>query len=153
MKIKQIIILLVSFIHILFVACNKNEKEENAAPKSDFDTLSIPHEMKGYEIYSWPEGNDWYFSVMIGTNRNKTYAEVISNIPSEIHIITVTGIDNLKLVLARFPEGEYITLIGKSWLQSCWGSNYGNLQLPPQNFIDNIAQFCTQKKLNLQVTD
>jgi hypothetical protein len=153
MKTKQILSLLTIVSLLLFIACTKDNKEEKANTKSDFDTLIVPYSMKGYELYSWPEGNQWYFSILVGTNRIKTYNEVTSNIHSEIHLITVKGIDNLKLVLARFPENEYITLIGKGWLQSCWGGNYGNLQLPPQNFIDDITLFCSQKKLNLQVTD
>lgn len=151
MKTTRFLLLLV--LPWICIACNKEQKEEQAITKSDFDTLNVPHLMKGYEIYSWPEGTKWYFSVMVGTNRIKTYAEVISTTPSEIHLITVTGIENLKMVLARFPENEYITWMGKGWLQSAWGSNFGNLRLPPQNYIDDITQFCTQKKLNLQVTD
>ncbi len=109
--------------------------------------------MKGYELYSWSESNEWYFSILVGTNSIKTYSEVISNVPREIHLVTVKGIDNLKLVLARFPENEFITWIGRGWLQRCWGSNYENLQLPPQKYIDDISQYCSQKKLNLLVTD
>jgi hypothetical protein len=153
MKTKQILLLPALLILLHLIACTKDNKDEKANTKSVFDTLNVPHSMKGYELYSWPEGNKWYFSVMVGTNRIKTYAEVISNTPSQVHLITVTGIDTLKQVLARFPENEYITWIGKGWLQNAWGSNFGNLQLPPQNYIDEITQFCTQKKLNLQFTD
>lgn len=120
---------------------------------SYLDTLIVPHSMKGYELYSWQEGNEWYFSILVGTNRIKTYAEVISIYPTEIHLITGTGIASLKLVLAKFPEDEYITWIGQGWLQSCWSDNFGNLRLPPQNIIDDITQYCSQEKLNLQVTD
>jgi len=151
MKTKQILFLLIAGSLLHLTACTKENKEEQANTKSDFDTLVVPHSMKGYELYSWPEGNKWYFSVLIGTNRTKTYAEVISNTPSEMHLTTVTGIETLKLVLDRFPENEYITWIGKGWLQSAWGNNYGNLQLPPQNDINDIIQFCANKKLNLQV--
>jgi hypothetical protein len=153
MKARQILILYAAFNLLLFVACTKDSKEEKSATKSFLDTLEVPHEMKGYEIYSWTEGNDWYFSVMTGTNRTKTYEEVISNNTAVLHLITVTDIDTLKLVLEKFPENEYITLIGEGWLQRCWGSNYGNLQLPPQNYIEDIIRICIQKKLNLQVTD
>jgi len=153
MKAKQILILFASFILLLFIACKKDSKEETTSPKSDFDTLNVPHEMKGYEIYSWPEGNVWYFSVMVGTNRMKTYAEVTSANPSAVHLITVSGLESIKLVLGRFPDNEYITIMGKAWLQTSWGGNYGNLQLPPQNYIDDISRLCFQKNLNLQVTD
>jgi hypothetical protein len=153
MKTKQALILSVSLNFLLFLACTKDNQDEKAVPKSYLDTLIVPHSIKGYELYSWSEGNDWHFSVLVGTNRTKTYLEVISNSPSEIHLVTVTGTNNLKLVLARFPEKEFITWIGQGWLQSCWGSNYGNLQLPPQNYIDDITQYCIQKKLIVQVLD
>jgi hypothetical protein len=153
MKKKLILFLFASFNLLLFVACTKDSKEEKSATKSFLDTLKVPHEMKGYEIYSWPEGKDWYFSILVGTNRIKTYEEVTSNNTSVLHLITVTGIDTLKLVLEKFPENEYITLIGEGWLKRCWGGNYENLQLPPQNYIDDITRICTQKKLNLQITD
>jgi hypothetical protein len=153
MKTLQILILLTSFSLLLLVACKKDTNEVKTNTDNYFDTLIVPHQTKGYEIYSWPEGKVWYFSIMVGTNRIKTYSEVISNTPSDIHLITVTGIDDLKLVLARFPENENITLIGEGWLQSSWGSNYGNLQLPSQQYIDEITQVCTQRKLNLLVTD
>lgn len=153
MKTKQILTLLFTLVLLLFIACTKDAKEQSSDVKNDLDTLQVPHEMKGYEIYSWQEGNAWYFSVLVGTNRTKTYAEVTSTNPSAGHLIIVAGLNNIKLVLARFPENEYVTLIGEGWLQSSWGGNYGNLQLPPQNYIDDISQLCSQKKLNLQVTD
>lgn len=153
MKSKQAFIVSVSLSFLFFLACTQENQEEKAAPETFPVALVVPHSMKGYELYSWPEGNDWYFSILVGTNRAKTYAEVISKAPSEIHLVTVTGIDNLKSALAQFPEYEYITWIGQGWLHSCWNSNYGNLQLPAQNYIDEIANFCTQKKLNLQVTN
>jgi len=153
MKTKKLMVFLSSFILLLFVACKNDNNEEETVGASYLDTLIVPHSFKGYELYSWPEGNKWYFSILVGTNRIKTYNEVISSIPSEINLITVVGIDTLKLALARFPENEYITWIGQGWLQNTWGGNYGNLQLPPQNFIADITQFCNQKNLNLQVTD
>ena len=153
MKTRQIVFFSASLILLFFIGCTKDNKEANDTQKSILDTLNVHHEMKGYEIYSWPEGNNWYFSVLAGTNRTKTYSEVTSANPSAGHLITVSGLNSLKLVLGRFPENEYITLIGKGWLQSCWSENYGNLQLPPQNYIVEISQLCSEKKLNLQVTD
>ena len=153
MKTKQIITLSAAFILLFAGACTKDNSETKQETDSSIDTLVVPHQTKGYELYSWPEGNEWFFSVMVGTNSIKSYAEVISINPSAVHLITVTGFDKLKAVLARFPENEYITWIGKKWLQSAWVDSYGNLQLPPQNNIDDITNFCTQRKLNLQVTD
>jgi len=153
MKAKQLFILYTSLGLLFFIACTKDNRDEKINTRSYLDTLIVPHSLKGYEIYSWPEGNNWYFSILTGTNRIKTYAEVISTNPADLHLITVSGIDSLKLVLVKFPGNEYITWIGEGWLHSCWGGNYGNLQLPPQNYIDIITQYCSQKQLNLQVTE
>lgn len=152
MKTKLVIILFASFTLLLF-GCKQDKEESSPIQNSYLDTLVVPHEMKGYELYSWQEENDWYFSVMAGTNRIKTYAEVISVNSSAVHLITVKGIDTLKLVLTKFPENEYISWIGEGWLQSSWGGNFGNLQLPPKNYIDEITDFCILKKLNMQVAN
>lgn len=103
--------------------------------------------MKGWELYSWQKGNDWSYSILIGTNRLKSYDEVVKN------EIVVTGKDSLKLVLDRFPAGETITWLGPGWLASCWGSDYKNLSLPPQAIIDEIRQYCIDHDLILVVTD
>jgi hypothetical protein len=153
MKTKCIYILLIFLSLSTFWSCSKDNRENTSNPKNSIDTLTVTHSMKGWELYSWPAGNDWHYSIMVGTNRIKTFAEVTSLETSAVHLITVTGVDTLKLVLVKFPENEYISWFGKGWLESAWGGNYGNLQLPPHNTIDEITQFCDQKKLNLQVTD
>jgi hypothetical protein len=47
------------------------------APTSISD-LSASTSMKGYELYSWREksSGDWYFALLPGTNRLKTYDEI-----------------------------------------------------------------------------
>ncbi len=35
--------------------------------------------MKGYEIYSWQEDEEWVFKLITGTNRQKTIDEIMSN--------------------------------------------------------------------------
>lgn len=114
----------------------------------NLDTLSFDHSMKGWELYSWPDGNIWNFSVLIGTNRIKSYEEVTTN------KIIVTGKDSLKLLIDKFPENESMFWHGKGWLERCWGGNYyGNLSLPDSNIVSEIKDYCIQKKLVLYVTD
>jgi hypothetical protein len=152
MKKKGALILSVSLSFLLFPACTKDYPDDNTVAKSYLDTLIVYHSMKGWELYSWPQGNKWNFSVLVGTNSTKTYEEVISYNHTDTHLITICGTDSLKMVLAKFPENEYITWIGDSWLQSCWSTSHGNLQLPSQVSIEEITQYCNQRKLNLQVT-
>jgi len=153
MQTLQKIIFLFGVSLTIFTACSKENKSIQKSSYSYFDTLEVTHSMKGWEIYSWPDGSGWHYSILVGTNRLKTLDEVTSGLPSEQHLITVTGTDSLKLVLTKFPENEYLSLLGKGWLQSSWGSNFGNLQLPSRNIVDDVTQFCISKKLNLQVID
>ena len=34
--------------------------------------------MKGYELYSWQEGGQWRFALLVGTNREKSVEEIKS---------------------------------------------------------------------------
>jgi hypothetical protein len=153
MKTRQILNLLLAVNLALCMACSKENKSIPDSPGRLLDTLEVVHSIKGWEIYSWPDGTGWHYSILVGTNRLKTLEEVTSSVPSDLHLITVTGTDSLQLVLNKFPENEYLTWFGKGWLQSSWGSNFGNLQLPPTNIIDDVTQYCISKKLNLQVVD
>lgn len=105
------------------------------------ETPSFAHLMKGWELYSWPDGDDWKYSFLPGTNRIKTYDEVIAN------KTTATGKDALKLLLDKFPKNEYITWIGK--LQD----DEGKLSLPDQATIDEIKNYASQKELELNVVE
>ena len=138
--------LIISFFG--FVECDKlTNPEMLLVDKINLDTLSFEHSMKGWELYSWPNGNDWNYSILVGTNRVKSYEEVTGN------KIIVTGKDSLKMVLDKFPENENILWIGKEWLSRCWVSDYGNLSLPDDKTINEIKEYCTQKKLILNISD
>ena len=47
----------------------------------------LPHSFKGYEIYSWPQDNLWHYTLITGTNRDKTVQEIITGNN------TVSGLD------------------------------------------------------------
>lgn len=107
--------------------------------EDDGETPSFAHLMKGWELYSWPHENDWKYSILPGTNRVKSYNEVIAN------NTTVVGKEALKLLLDKFPKKEYISWIGQ--LQD----DEGNLSLPDQSTIDEIKNYASQKELDLNV--
>lgn len=130
-------------------SCSRKQGDLNLVPDLD---LTVNHSMKGWEVYSWPEGNTWKFAFLEGTNRIKTYSEVtLEN--GALNLVRVTGVDSAKMVLNKFPQGEYVTLISQGWLQRSWQSGYGNLQLPPQDIIIQIKSFSTQKKLTFEVAN
>ena len=113
--------------------------EEN---NDKLDTLSFIHSTKGYELYSWPNGDDWNYSILLGTNRVKFYDEIMAN------KITVVGKDSLKMLLDKFPKNEYV-----SWLAKLRGDEGGDISLPDQNTIDEIKDYASQKELNFNVVE
>lgn len=133
-------------LFIILIACSKHEIQ-GPVHQIDINSLTFQHSMKGWELYSWQHGNDWNYSMLIGTDRLKSYDEVVHN------EIVVTGKDSLKLVLDRFPSGETITWLGPGWLASCWASEYKNRSLPPSTIIDEIKQHCIDHRLILVVIE
>lgn len=133
-------------ISLNFTGCSK-EPENEAIPvaKINPDTLVFKHSFKGWELYSWPNGDDFNYSILIGTNRAKTYEEVVEN------KITVTGKDSLKMVLAKLPEEESIFWSGRGWLERCWDDNYKDLCLPDNKTVNEISEFCNQLNLLLMI--
>jgi hypothetical protein len=111
----------------------------------DFDTLNMSHSMKGWELYSEPSGGDWTYYILQGTNRLKTYEEVVTN------VISVTGTDSLKLLLDKFPSGEELFWFGEIWLERTWGSHHGNLCLPDSEVISEMQDYCLLKGLLLNI--
>jgi hypothetical protein len=149
MKTSQTIII-VSLIMTSFswVTCSEHaDQEMQPVKKIDLDTLTFKNSLKGWELYSWPNGTDWTYSLLGGTNRLKSYEEVRAN------EIIVCGIDSLKMLLARLPENEQLFWIGEGWLESCWDSDYGNLSLPDRQTVREIQKYCGQIHLVLHISD
>ena len=90
--------------------------------------------MKGYELYSWQEGSQWTFSLLVGTNREKTLEEIKSA------AILLSGVDELKSVLETIPSGQYIT----------WSSRE-TLAFPPDDLLKQIEQTCEDQGLILNI--
>ena len=135
-------------VAMIFAACSKESTKNQEQPyEVDLNNLTFEHSMKGWELYSWPYGDDWNYSILMGTNRLKTYDEVTTN------EVIVTGKNRLKYVLDKLPENEMIMWIGRGWLENCWREDYNNLSHPPENIINEIKQYCLTKNLVLQVTD
>jgi hypothetical protein len=149
MKTIRIIILLLLFsVPASFTRCTKGSNNViHPVALINPDTISFPHSMKGWELYNWPNGNDWNYSILIGTNRIKSYSEVTGN------RIIVLGTDSLKMLLNKFPENENIFWIGKGWLKKCWGNDYGDLCLPDNKTLNDIKQYCENLNLVLGISE
>ena len=88
--------------------------------------------MKGYELYSWEEDGQWFFSILIGTNREKTLEEI--RLPDA----ALKGMEELQRDLESIPAGQAIT----------WMSGEG-LAFPTDAIIQKVEQSCRDQGLDL----
>jgi hypothetical protein len=97
----------------------------------------LPHSMKGYELYSWRSRGEWYFSLVVGTNRQKMFQEIVS--PG----VRIKGIARLKRRLDLLPEGEEL-----AWSRH----RISKMIMPPRSIADEIIDYCRKRRLNLRVS-
>lgn len=102
--------------------------------------------MKGYELYSWPAGQDWDFALMVGTNRVKTLEEIKS--PEQ----TLHGVEAIKAALRGLPADEQIFWQGQGWLQQSQ-ITAGDIAIPPASIRDDIVSLCAQLRIKLTLDE
>jgi len=112
----------------------------------------LPRGFKGYELYSWREGGEWRFTLITGTNRNKSCAEIAAageEAGGDGWVrIGVKGAAAIKGALARLPQGESVF-----WLdQARWGDEQGcriRLERPDPAIVDDIVGQCERLGVEL----
>jgi hypothetical protein len=115
----------------------------------------LPHSLKGYELYSWEEDNQWHFTLITGTNRTKTMEEITSkeDFISESGWVNihVAGADAIKDVLSRLPEGESVFWCDELHTGQLTETDV-DLELPPEQIADAIKEHAEQCALDFAVT-
>ena len=101
-------------------------------PASEPPATPFAESMKGYELYSWRESGGWKFSLLVGTNREKSLEEIKS---AET---VFSGVEELTSALERMPEGQYVT----------WSSKE-TLEFPPDDIIEQVEKVCEAQGLVL----
>lgn len=114
----------------------------------------LPNSMKGYELYSWEENGQWHYTLITGTNRDKTVEEITSgkDFISEVGWVNihVMGEDAIKDVLSHLPKGESVFWCDELHIGETAGSI--NLQLPPKQIVDAISEYAKQCGLDFANT-
>jgi hypothetical protein len=117
-------------------------------------TDKLPHSFKGYELYSWLEDGQWHFTLITGTDRTKTMEEITSkeDFISEtgwvkIHVV---GVDDVKNVLSRLPQGESAFWCDELHIGEITETNI-DLQLPPEQIVDAIREHAERCGLDFAV--
>jgi hypothetical protein len=113
----------------------------------------LPRSLKGYELYSWSEDSQWHFTLITGTNRLKTIEEIVSegapiseNVWVRIHVV---GVDAIKDVLSRLPEGEAVFWCDELHVGQ---SMETDLELPSEQIADSIEEYAEQCGLDFEIT-
>jgi len=113
----------------------------------------LPQSSKGYELYSWEQDNQWHFTLITGTNRTKTMEEITSgdDYISETGWVKihVTGVDEIKHILSRLPQGESVLWCDELHIGQTTDTD---LQLPPENITDAIKEYAEQCGLDFVAT-
>jgi hypothetical protein len=94
--------------------------------------------MKGWELYSWQADGEWLFSLLEGTNREKSRAEI------QAPAATLEGIDALQKALELIAPGQYVTWWSPSWVE-------GGLAFPSDEMIAEVERICDQRDLELSI--
>jgi hypothetical protein len=111
--------------------------------------------MKGYELYSWKSGRGWRFTLITGTNRLKTLAEVTSPesiVEGDWVKITVEGVPELKAILDRLPSGTHVGWWKKRDLLPGSLIPPARLALPPSPLVEEIRSHSTALGIQLNVS-
>jgi len=113
----------------------------------------LPQSVKGYELYSWLQDDQWNYTLITGTNRDKTAQEIVTagytvNTDGWVNI-HVIGLNALEQVIGLLPAAEFVT-----WLSGPRSNDpqYAvNFALPHADDVAAIKAYADQNGLNLTV--
>jgi hypothetical protein len=113
----------------------------------------LPHSMDGYELYSWQQGSQWNYTLITGTNRDKTTQEIITannTVTSDGWVnIHVTGLDALEAVFNRIPHSDFVSWVsGRPADSAQFGVTFA---IPPADILSAIKTYADRYGLNLIV--
>ena len=113
----------------------------------------LPQSAKGYELYSWLQNDQWNYTLITGTNRDKTTEEIVTGgywVGSDGWVnIHVVGLNAIEQVLGLLPAGE--SVFWASGPRSDDPQYAVNFSLPPSDDVAAIKTYADQHSLNFSV--
>jgi len=120
-----------------------------AFPTPDWESIPdpLPQSMKGYELYAWQTESGWVYTLIMGTNRNKSFEEITTpgnNTDGEgLTKVTVNNLEDLMTLLRRLHPGEEVFWSGINLSgQVSEGTLY--FSYPPEEQITKILQLAEE---------
>jgi hypothetical protein len=145
----KLILIAIALVALLLSSCSKPEEPKVAHPP---DAL-LPMSDKGYELYSWRLGREWYHTLVTATDRAKTLEEITSgeNIVGETSVsLTLRGIHDLEATIERLPARTAIAWIGPRALRQR-GTRAGIIHLPSRRHLAQVRMMCDDMGVDMQV--
>jgi hypothetical protein len=105
---------------------------------------------KGWELYAWQDGANWRFSLLMGTNANKSWGQISGSTPIDpaFGVAAIDGPDALLMQLARLPRGEQIFWAG-SVPPNVDATTAAKVGLPAPDVQARVKAACAQDGLVL----
>jgi hypothetical protein len=120
----------------------------------DLTTISqkYPLASKGYELLTWQKDGQWVFTLLAGTNRQKSFDEILAAgneySDSELIKVTVVGLENFKQLVNHLPKSEWITWGGMDLAGEIpAGTVY--FSYPPDEMMDELIAYCKNQGITL----
>lgn len=112
----------------------------------------LPASLKGFDLMSWQVGDAWNFTLVTGTNREKTFEELMapdSSVDENGFVkITVSGIEQIKKVIDRLPAKSQVFWGGMDLAgQVPEGTLY--FAFPPQDMMDELIAYAKDLGVDL----
>lgn len=115
----------------------------------------LPSSMKGYELYSWRQdsGEGWRHTLITGTNRLKSYKEIVSGEDKVAESgwvkVTAVGTEELKAQLKRLPAGSIVFWQGGDRLLGV--PTAATVMLPEFTVVEEIQRYTGQLEIQLHL--
>jgi hypothetical protein len=111
-----------------------------------------PLSLKGYELVTWQKDGEWVFTLLTGTNRQKSFDEILAAentfSATEIGKVTVVGVETFKELLGHLPKGETITW-GGMVLAGEVPSGTLYFSYPPEEVVSDLISYCKLEGITL----
>lgn len=103
--------------------------------------------MKGYELYSWKVKGRWHYSILEGTNRSKSYEEIMLN--KNVRI----GDTALKSELRKLPRGREVFWMSDAPpnIEKPKSGQWIDLKMPSRKRIKSIKAYCDKLGVKLKL--
>lgn len=115
----------------------------------------LPSSIKGYELYSWRTDDGWWFTLITGTNRTKTWSEITApegRVTDDGWVkLTVQGADDLRDTLRGLPSGEMVAWVGPNAYGQGGGAGQPAPELPDDETVAAISAYCERLGIELAV--